>query len=369
MIVSWLWLSLLYPQSHNSLLRAMSLVLRRWNVLPHLSEIYRALVKRESDAYQFGLWGFSLLFIVTAALFLTGYQVPAYLLPLIVLALVLLFRYEVSAATAYLILLAFTGLLVLLGVEFFFLRDWLGGGEYYRMNTLFKFFIQVWVMFGLIAGVTLPQLWDRAWDWALPTQLIWRLAVVLLLMGTLVYLIFGTRTRINDRFPGEANRPPLGTLDGLAYMTVGNFEWPEGRHVQLEYDYEAIRWLQDHVEGTPVVAEAKVGYYREGGMRVAAYTGLPSILGGLHQNEQRYGSQIGARDGLVNEFWNTPNSERTLALIDQLGIDYIYIGQVERITHGDHAGAKFEQLYRQGDLELVFENEQTKIYKRLRDAD
>jgi uncharacterized membrane protein len=152
-------------------------------------------------------------------------------------------------------------------------------------------------------------------------------------------------------------------------MTVGDFEWQEGRPVQLEYDYEAIQWLQAHVNGTPVIAEAKIGYYREGGMRVAAYTGLPSILGFLHQTEQRYGSQIGPRDGLVNEFWNTPDPGRALELIDQLDIDYIYVGQVERILYGDYVEEKFEQLQQQGDLELVFENEQTKIYKRLRDGD
>ena len=76
-------------------------------------------------------------------------------------------------------------------------------------------------------------------------------------------------------------------------MTVGTFEWPADRPIELKYDYEAIHWLQDNVSGTPIIAEAKVGYYREGGMRVAAYTGLPSILGGLHQNEQRYASQVG----------------------------------------------------------------------------
>jgi uncharacterized membrane protein len=315
-----------------------------------------------------GLWSLSLLFIVTAVLFLLGYRVPAYLLPLVVLALALLFRYEVPAATNYLGLLTFTGLIVLLGIEFFFLRDWLGGGDWYRMNTLFKFFIQVWVMFAVVAGVTLPQLWERAWNWFLPTQLVWRTAVILLLLATLIYPILGTRTRVDDRFPGEANRPPIGTLDGLAYMTVGTFEWPAGRPVQLQYDYEAIQWLQDHVEGTPIIAEAKVGYYREGGMRVAAYTGLPSVLGGLHQNEQRYPSQVGARDMVVNEFWNTPDSGRTLELMDQLGISYVYIGQVERITHGDHVGNKFEQLRQQGELELVFENEQTRIYRRTTDA-
>jgi uncharacterized membrane protein len=364
-VLSWLWFSLLQPASRNSLLRLLSLGLRRWNVLPHLSEIYRALVKRESDAFQLSLWGLALLGLLALILFLLGYRVPAYLLPLVVLTLLLLFRREVSAMTAYLGLLAFTGLLVLLGVEFFFLRDFLGGGDYYRMNTLFKFFIQVWVIFGLVVAVTLPQIWSWAWEWrTLAGQVAWRGAAMLLLMAGLIYPIFATPTRVDDRFPGQQNRPPIGALDGLAYMTVGRFEWPAGNPIELKYDYEAIHWLQDHAQGTPVIAEAKLPFYREGGMRVAAYTGLPSILGGLHQNEQRYASQVSRRDFVVNEFWNTTDPNRALELIDQLDITYIYIGQLERSTYGDFVEDKFKQLQERGDLELVFENSQTRIYKR-----
>lgn len=371
-IVTWLGVSLLHPASRSSLLRVVSLFLRRWNVLPHLSEIYCKLVKRETDTYQLGLWSLAAVLIIAAILALLGYRVPAYLLPLVVLSLALLFRRETSAETAYVGVLTFTGLLVLLGVEFFFLRDFLGGGEYYRMNTLFKFFTQVWVIFGLVAAVVLPQLWEWAWRWSLPAQFIWRSSVLLLLLATLIYPILGTRTRVDDRFPGDDNRPPIGTLNGLAYMTVGSFdfEWPPGsrtfNRVELGDDLEAIRWLQNNVSGTPVIAEAKVGYYREGGMRVAAYTGLPSILGGLHQNEQRYASQVDARDLVVNEFWTNPDPNRTLQLIDQLDISYIYIGQLERIVYGDYIDDKFEQLRSRGELELVFENEKTKIYKRIK---
>ena len=139
---------------------------------------------------------------------------------------------------------------------------------------------------------------------------------------------------------------------------------PAGNPIDLKYDYEAIHWLQQNVTGTPIIAEAKVGYYREGGMRVAAYTGLPSVLGGLHQSEQRYASQVGERDRVVSEFWGTPDPARTLQLIDELNISYIYIGQIERITHNAYIDEKFEQLRQQGSLELVFENEMTKIYSR-----
>jgi uncharacterized membrane protein len=364
-IVTWLGISLLYPATRNSLLRTMSLMLRRWNVWPHLSEIFRNLVRPEPESFQFGVWGVGLVLFITVALFLLGYRVPSYLFPLMMVALLLLFRREVGVETAYLGLLIFTGLLVLLGVEFFFLRDFLGGGEYYRMNTLFKFFTQVWVIFGLVAAIALLHIWQWDWRWPLPLQIIWRVATLLLLLACLIYPVFGTRTRVDDRFPGAHNRPAIGTLDGLAYMTVGTFEWPAGQPIELKYDYEAIRWLQNNIAGTPILAEAKIGYYREGGMRVAAYTGLPLALGGLHQGEQRYAWQVGDRDFVVNEFWSTPDPARTLALIDQLDISYIYIGQIERITYGSFVDDKFEQLRSQGALELVFENDKTKIYKRL----
>ena len=363
-IVSWLWISALYPASRNSLLRFVSLILRRWNVWPHLSQVYKNMVLEGSEAYHWGIWGLVAALLLTLILLFLGYTVPAYLFPLVILALLLLFRGEVSAEIAYIGLLFFTGLLVLLGLEFFFLRDFLGGGDHYRMNTLFKFFIQVWVMFGITAAVVVVQLWQWSQRWTFFRQFIWQGAVLILLMATLIYPIFGTRTRVDDRFPSHQNRPAQGTLDGLAYMTVGVFEWPAGSPIELKYDYQAIRWLQDNVPGTPIIAEAKIGYYREGGMRVAAYTGLPSILGGLHQNEQRPASQIGERDFVVNEFWATPSPDRVKALIDELNISYIYIGQVERITYGNQVDDKFEQLYQQGHLELVFENEKTKIYRR-----
>jgi YYY domain-containing protein len=362
-LVSWLLVSLLARSTRHGLIRFGRLLLHRWNVAPHLWTLYRRLVKREGDFYQLGLWALIAVLFVSTGLFLFGYRVPAYLLPLVVLSLLLLFRREVGVAIAYLNLLVFTGLLILLGVEFVFLRDFLGGGDYYRMNTLFKFYIQVWVLFGVAAAVVLAELWDQAWKWALPTQVVWRSAVMILLVAGLVYPAFGTRTRVDDRFPGDANRPPLGTLDGLEYMTAGVFEWPAGNPITLSYDYDAIRWLQENVRGTPILAEAKIGYYREGGMRVAAYTGLPSILGGLHQNEQRPSIQVGRRDGSVNEFWTTTDATRAEQLVRQLGITFIYVGQIERVHYGENVAAKFEELVERGLLERVYENDQTTIYK------
>jgi hypothetical protein len=147
----------------------------------------------------------------------------------------------------------------------------------------------------------------------------------------------------------------------------------------LEYDYEAIRWLQANVKGTPVLAEAKIGYYREGGMRVASYTGLPLPLGGLHQNEQRWPDQVGQRDGLYMEFWNTSDPVRAWQLIQELDISYIYIGQLEQTLYNPQLTGslmqwgvtfyapegigKLDELAAQGRLSVVYENERTRIYQ------
>ncbi|MBK7204212.1 hypothetical protein [Candidatus Amarolinea dominans] len=75
---------------------------------------------------------------------------------------------------------------------------------------------------------------------------------------------------MDDRFPGT--RPAIGTLDGMAFMTVGVYTWPDqNNQIHLQYDYDAIQWLLDHVKGNPVVAEGRIDYYREGGMRVASH--------------------------------------------------------------------------------------------------
>jgi YYY domain-containing protein len=383
--VSYLALRLLYPTSRLGVIRTLSLFLRRWNVAPHLLDVHNALVRRTGLGHWVALWSLAGVVGLALGFWLLDYRVPALLLPLVWLSFLLLLRPDTDEGETFAGLLLFTGLLLLLGVEFFFLRDFLGGSSYYRMNTLFKFYIQAWVMLGVTAAYLLLSvyslLWARSSEWVhgagrarwTAVNLVWQGAVTLLIIAVLTYPALGTPTRVRDRFDYS---PPVGTLDGMAYMTVGTLVWPQGNPIKLEYDYQAIRWLQANVTGTPVVAEAKLGYYREGGMRVSSYTGLPMPLGGLHQNEQRWPEQVGQRDGLYSEFWNTADPERAWELIKELDISYIYIGQLELSLYNPNLSAlvgqwslnpsgfdKFDQLAAQGRLTVAYENERTRIYR------
>jgi len=393
--ISYLLLRLVHPASRMAVLRTISLFLRRWNVAPHLFEMYSALVRPVGWGFWALLWSPVVVAGAAIGLWVLDYRVPAVLLPLLWLAFLCLLRPEPDAGEAYAGLLLFTGLLILMGVEFFFLRDFLGGSSYYRMNTLFKFYVQVWVMLGVACAYLVVQVWGAlmAWermrrgrtangssqavDWRrTAVSLAWQAVLMLLIVAALVYPVMGTPTRVRDRFDRS---PPIGTLDGMAYMTVGTLVWPQNNPINLEYDYEAIRWLQDNVKGTPVLAEAKIGYYREGGMRVASYTGLPLPLGGLHQNEQRPPEQIGQRDGRYMEFWNTTDPARAWELIRDLDISYIYMGQLEQTLYNPQLTGslmqwgvtffvtdginKFETLVDQGLLKVAYENERTRIYQ------
>ncbi|MFQ6013922.1 MAG: DUF2298 domain-containing protein [Anaerolineae bacterium] len=345
----------------EGLLRFVGLVLRRWEELPRLLSLYRRLVRCATPLYRLALYGLGLVALLIVILVFLGQLVLALLLSLLSLTAFLLLSRRASPPQSFVHFLLFIGLGVLLGVELVYLKDFLQGGDHRRMNTIFKFYIQAWVLLGLGAAVGLSYLWEEVRHWrSRRMRWAWRGLLLFLLLSSSIYPVLGTAARVTDRFPGA--RPPLGTLDGLAYMTVGSYTWPgPDNRIELKYDYEAIQWLVENVKGTPVIAEAVLPYYREGGLRVSSYTGLPTLLG-AHQGEQRYASQVGERDGEAREFFNTPDIARALQLIRKLHISYIYIGQLERTVYDPAGLAKFERMQEEGKLVLAYQNERVRIY-------
>ncbi|NOX61904.1 MAG: phospholipid carrier-dependent glycosyltransferase [Chloroflexi bacterium] len=382
MALSYVIMELRYAPGDVAALRWVSGLMNHFDRPARYLDHMRALA-RPDWRLSFGqaVMGLALLAGLLAAWL--GYPVIGLLFPLVVFTALFLFRRTTTAESQFRALLFFTGLLVLLGVEIFYLKDFLCGcgeglftrehGDYYRMNTLFKFYIQAWVLLGVASASALPALFDRIRHWTRGWRWTWHAIFAFLIILGLVFPFFGTASRVNDRFPGE--RPPRNTLDGMAYMTVGKYFWPDGSNaIELKYDYEAIRWLQENVTGTPVLAEApaswypvngqNVGYdyYRAGGLRVSSMTGLPTFLG-QHQGEQRFGYQTGPREQAGREFWETTDINRLRQLIHELNVDYIYVGQLERTLFSPQQLAKFDQLVQSGEATIVFQNPGVTIYK------
>ena len=122
---------------------------------------------RRLSARSLGLWTLALLGIVLAVVL--GGALAALQMGVVALLCVLLLGAGVSllrtlrGRSLLPRVLVFVGLALLLGIEFIYVRDFLAGGEWRRMNTVFKFFTQAWVLFGLAIGGVLPIRWI---DWA-----------------------------------------------------------------------------------------------------------------------------------------------------------------------------------------------------------
>jgi uncharacterized membrane protein len=174
-----------------------------------------------------------------------------------------------------------------------------------------------------------------------------------------VYTVLGTRVRLADRF----NDTPL-TLSGTAYMErATHFE--RGEPLALRWDLEAITWLQDNVQGSPVVLEAHNEQYRWG-PRMANYTGLPTVLGWpWHQIQQRtpYRSAIADRARDIAEIYNTRDRVYAEELLRRYEVEYVVVGELERVYYDAAGLEKFDYWVGQGAAKLAYQNPAVSVYQ------
>jgi uncharacterized membrane protein len=141
-----------------------------------------------------------------------------------------------------------------------------------------------------------------------------------------------------------------------------------GQTIQLSYDYEALQWMQRHIEGSPVIAEAHSDNpYRSIGNRVAMYTGLPAIIGwDWHQRQQRAvlpGNLVGERIADVNTLYSTTDVSQAMAIVDKYNVKYIYAGQLEWVYYDPQGLNKFDEMAGMGLLREVYRNGGVSIYE------
>jgi uncharacterized membrane protein len=187
-----------------------------------------------------------------------------------------------------------------------------------------------------------------------------------------LYPAFAIPAKMRDRYVPTM---PRG-LDGMAYMQEAKyFDSFEGREKQwsLKWDYDAIRWMQDNVKGSPTIIEegsARGQQYRWSG-RFAIYTGLPTVVGWQwHQRQQRLAGDdrvVFDRDQDVADFYRTLDPEQAKLLLRRYNIKYIILGDMERIFHSPTGLPKFEQMRSDGTLRMAYQNEGTTIYEVIGD--
>ncbi|MDQ6832792.1 MAG: DUF2298 domain-containing protein, partial [Chloroflexota bacterium] len=233
--------------------------------------------------------------------------------------------------------IAGVGLGLLSVIEVVFLADDLIGGDFERMNTVFKFDFQAWTLLAL-ASVALISIIVERWR---ATPAVWQVAVSCLLGAavflSLIYPVFGTPARLRQRM---ASPPTHAGLDGFAWMATGSVPADQfnnsgsGEPVFFADDLALIRWLNDTVRGTPVIAEASIGPYRGNGSRISSATGFPTIVGWeRHEEQQRAALPVlSARVSDVRRIYTSSEPRAVQDVLDRYHVRYIVVGDVERKT-------------------------------------
>ena len=250
---------------------------------------------------------------------------------LLTLAAGFLIRPQGRPQIIFVVLMTAIAVLLVVGPEFVYLRDLFGT----RMNTIFKFYYQAWILMALAAAfATARILSDPRGPYGLSAAAV----ILVTIFAGLTYPSLSLVTK-TDGFSPAGGLTLDGTLHG-AYLN--------------EDDRAAVEWLKAAELG--VLVEAVGGSYSSGA-RIATHSGQPNVLGWkFHQGQWRGGyTEVGSREEDIARIYETGSWQETAALLDRYGVTYIYIGRLERSTY-DVQLAKFERnlpvLFRQGETEI-----------------
>jgi YYY domain-containing protein len=231
-------------------------------------------------------------------------------------------------------------------------------GDIGRMNTVFKFYLQAWVLFSIAAAVGVGWLMrgsvrDPLLRFVRPS---WLALVALFVIAAACYPLFASEGKIGLRFADL----PL-SLDGMQYMDFAEYR-DDNREMNLPGDAKALRWMQDNIVGTPVVLEGRTPVYRWGS-RVSIYTGLPTILGwDVHEGQQRagYGTMLQDRQLDVERAYSSPNPRDLLNVLRKYDVRWVYVGGVER---GYYPASGLDKLRTMPELRLAYDADGVQIYE------
>jgi hypothetical protein len=251
--------------------------------------------------------------------------------------------------------LIFVAWAVALGVELIYIRDHMDGGEWYRMNTVFKFGVQSWLLLSVGIAMLLPTLLERL-------RQMHRAVLPVVAATMIVPVVMGasfTLIGVPNRMAYRMNADQAPTLDGLAFMKTGTY-YTNDRDIPFLPDYNAIQWLNSNVKGLPVIMQSSIEFYRGYGVRIAANTGFPTVVSPLHESEQRNGDLVGKRDADVIDFYRSTDINQKSKLLSRYRVGYVIVGPIERAAYGKEGTDAIAQI---GSLREVYKSGETSIYQ------
>ncbi|MCX9085282.1 MAG: DUF2298 domain-containing protein [Candidatus Methanoperedens sp.] len=266
------------------------------------------------------------------------FEILLLILPLLILS-TLSIRKDKNKNTVLILILINAGVLISVFCEFFYILDALGHGDpsLIRLNTIFKFYLQNWILWSVSAGYVLFQLRQQ-----IDPGKVWGTIAVILILMVSMYPVFATIGK-SSSFNG------IPDLNGESYIKK---EHP--------YDYQAILWFRD-LEGQPVVLQAP-GHLYEWNTAITTFTGLPTVIGWAgHEINWRYPnrSEIDRRWSDVERIYTSSDIREIEGLLKKYNVSYIYFGEVEakRFVHQglfDKYPEIFRKVFEYGDFEIYY---------------
>ncbi|MEO5952047.1 MAG: DUF2298 domain-containing protein [Chloroflexia bacterium] len=325
-----------------------------WLIYEFASFMRRKYAAGEDINRSLILWGAFLLLTFVAA-FLLKFPLLALLLPIAIFGLGLVWLEPRRTERNFALILVSVGALIGLIVEVVFLRD----NFQMRMNTLFKFYFQIWMLWALPAAYALwrvmyAALGDRTeaaearrngyYYETTPARIagmagasVLSLIMVFLVLTNSSYLYFGAVSRQGVGTSKELN------LDGTAF-------WQS----LAPDDLVIMQWLKANGTGADTVMEGSAAEYDYAG-RMSSFSGVPSLLAWDNSHESLWRTnqpdaktQIADRRRIINSLYQgqdpqggTLTAPRLLELLKQYSVDYVMVGKVERgLRERDHNAAE-----------------------------
>ncbi len=179
-------------------------------------------------------------------------------------------------------------------------------------------------------------------------KLVWICGFLLLVLGALVYPLFATDART-----GQYHQQ-VG-LDGAQFLET-----------LYPGDAAAIRWINTHIQGDPVLVEATGGEYSDYA-RISTFTGLPTVLGwGGHEiqwrvnwlNNPANAADFNRRSADLDTIYTSSDAGQVMQVLHRYDASYLYMGTLEYQKYPKADLSRFAQF-----LTVVYQAEGVTIYR------
>ncbi len=226
----------------------------------------------------------------------------------------------------FVLLLTALAIYLIFAAELFFVNDLFGN----RMNTVFKFYYQVWIVLAIVGGYGVYIWWKQHQLLDGRFKLLSRTAIGIFSVIAVSSVYFPVAAAVT-----KTTTSGLGpNLDSLSFMESRNSD-----------ELNVINDIRDMANSDDVLVEAVGGSYSEFA-RISGSSGVPTVLGWIfHETQWRGGDDLFSdRESDVRTIYTTSDTNELQELIDKYELTMVVVGPRERSTYGNIDMAMFDTI-------------------------